>query len=259
MHFNDFWPFWGALLPTFLGALLAAELGYRLGAYRARRGATARSGAGTMVGSLFALLAFMLAFTFGLAASRFDTRRALIVEEANVIGTAFLRTDLISTPWRDEIREQLREYVAVRLEATRISSSESINAGIIRSEEIHKLIWARAIEAHESVPAVTNGLVLQAINDLIDVHTDRVASALYSKLSATIWVCLLLLAAAGMMATGYQAGSSGPRPSLVTLLLILAFSIVIMLIADLDNYEGGWLQSSHAPLEDVGRMMQSVP
>ena len=89
-------------MPTFAGAVLAVELGYRLGA-------------GTMVGSLFGLLAFMLTFTFGLAASRFDARRQLVVEEANAVTTAFLRADLLPTPWAERLREHLRDYVKLRL------------------------------------------------------------------------------------------------------------------------------------------------
>ena len=82
MNLIDLWPVLNVLVPTFAGALLAAELGYRLGAFRRAGGATGvPSGAGTMVGSLFALTAFMLAFTFGSAASRFDARRQLVVEE----------------------------------------------------------------------------------------------------------------------------------------------------------------------------------
>ena len=85
MNLTDLWPVWRVLVPTFAGAVLVIELGYRLGA-------------GTMVGSLFALLAFMLAFTFGMATSRFDARRQLVVEEANAVTTAFLRADLLPTP-----------------------------------------------------------------------------------------------------------------------------------------------------------------
>ena len=99
MNLTDLWPVWRVLVPTFAGAVLAVELGYRLGASRRARATTGvGSGAGTMVGSLFGLLAFMLAFTFGMATSRFDARRQLVVEEANAVTTAFLRADLLPTP-----------------------------------------------------------------------------------------------------------------------------------------------------------------
>ena len=61
-----------------------------------------------------------------------------------------------------------------------------------------------------------------------------------------------------MLAAGYQAGLSGPRPSLVTFLLMFAFSTVIMLIADLDSYQGGWLEANQGALRDAARAMQSA-
>ena len=120
MNLTDLWPVWRVLAPTFAGALLAAELGYRLGAFRRGRAATGvPSGAGTMVGSLFALLAFMLAFTFGLAASRFDARRQLIVEEANAVSTAFLRADLLPPPGAERLREMSRALLKLARAAAR--------------------------------------------------------------------------------------------------------------------------------------------
>ena len=259
MNLIDLWLVLNVLVPTFAGALLAAELGYRLGAFRRAGGATGvPSGAGTIVGSLFALTAFMLAFTFGSAASRFGARRQLVVEEANAVSTAFLRADLLRPPWAERLRDHLRDYVELRLEAVRTSTPEMLAAGIRRSEDLHGLMWSQAMEAIESRPAPTNALVLQALNDVIDIHTDRVAAALYSQMPVTIWVSLLLVAAAGMLAVGCQAGLSGPRPSLVTFLLMFAFSTVIMLIADLDHFQGGWLETSQDALQDAERVMQSA-
>ena len=211
-----------------------------------------------MVGSLIALLAFMLAFTFGLAASRFDARRQLIVEEANAVSTAFLRADLLPPPGAERLRDGLRNYVELRLEGVRANTPETLAAAIRRSEELHGLMWSQAMEAIESRPAPTNALVLQALNEVFDLHTNRVAGALYSQIPRTIWVSLLLVAAAGMLAAGYQAGLSGPRPSLVTFLLMFAFSTVIMLIADLDSYQGGWLEANQGALRDAARAMQSA-
>ena len=210
-------------MPAFVGAFVAAELGYRLGTFRrAGEGTGVPSSAGTMVGSLFALLAFMLAFTFGLAASRFDTCRELIVEEANAVTTTFLRADLLPSPWAERLRAHLRDYVELRLEGVRTPTPETIAASIRRSEELHRLMWAQAMEATEARPAPTNALVLQALNEVFDVHSKRISGAFYSQIPPTIWVSLLFVAGAGMLAVGYQAGLSGPRPSLMTFLLMFS-------------------------------------
>ena len=174
------------------------------------------------------------------------------------MSTAFLRADLLPPPWAERLRNHLRDYVELRVEVVRTPTPETVAAGIRRSEELHGLMWSQAVEAIQSRPTPTNALVLQALNEVIDLHTDRVTAALYSKMPVTIWVSLLLVAAAGMLAVGYQAGLSGPRPSLVAFLLMFAFSTVIMLIADLDRFQGGWLETNQEALRDAARTMQSL-
>ena len=114
----DVIPLWAffALATTF--AMLALDGGYRLGRWRHARVAEEKDApVGAMVGAVLALLAFMLAFTFGLAASRFDARRQVALEESNAIGTTYLRTSLLPEPQRSETAKLLREYVDVRLRA----------------------------------------------------------------------------------------------------------------------------------------------
>src|SRR4026207_1784346 len=115
----DVLPLWGVFFAVLVLVLAAIEGGYRLGNYRHRQsGGEKEAPVGAMVGATLGLLAFMLAFTFGMAASRFDTRKQLVLDEANAIGTTYLRTAMLPER-RDEIRALLRSYVDARLEAVR--------------------------------------------------------------------------------------------------------------------------------------------
>ena len=138
MHYAgplDLLPIWGVFLATMAVVLLAVEGGFRLGQYRRRRSEQEdRPPVGEMVAATLALLAFMLAFTFGLAASRFDVRRGLVIDEANAIGTTYLRAGLLPEPHRSDVRSLLREYVDVRLEAVQPGK---LSRSIGRSEELH--------------------------------------------------------------------------------------------------------------------------
>src|SRR4051794_7362445 len=108
----DFLPVGGVFLATVAVVLLSIEGGHRPGTYRRRRSEQEdRPPVGEMVAATLAVLAFLLAFTFGLAASRFDVRRGQVVEEANAIGTAYLCADLLPEPHRPEVRTLLRAYV----------------------------------------------------------------------------------------------------------------------------------------------------
>src|SRR3569832_2062566 len=105
----DFMPLWLLLVTTIVFVCLAVEAGYRLGKYRRAHSPEKDAPVGAMVAAMLGLLAFMLAFTFGLAASRFDERRHTILNDANAIGTTYLRAGLLPEPHRAEIRALLRE------------------------------------------------------------------------------------------------------------------------------------------------------
>jgi hypothetical protein len=144
----DALPLWALFISILLVVLLSVECGYRLGKYRrGRQEQEKEAPVGTVVGATLGLLAFILAFTFGLAAARFDTRRQVLLDEANAIGTTYLRAGML--PERgEEVRRLLRDYVSARLEAVR---SGNIAEGIRRSENIQQRVWTEARTSHRKI------------------------------------------------------------------------------------------------------------
>src|SRR5205807_3683427 len=131
----------GVFIAILFVVLISVECGYRLGKYRrSRHEQEKQAPVGTMVGATLGLLAFILAFTFGLAATRFDTRRQVLLDEANAIGTTYLRAGMLPEQG-EQIRGLLRDYVDARLDAVR---SGNVAKGIRRSENIQKQVWAEA-------------------------------------------------------------------------------------------------------------------
>src|SRR4026209_443824 len=97
-------------------SFVAYEIGFQVGHwYQARTPGVQEGPTGVLVGSILALLAFLLAITMGMASDRFDTRRGLVLEEANAIGTTYLRAGYLPAPYGDESRKLLREYVPLRI------------------------------------------------------------------------------------------------------------------------------------------------
>src|SRR5215510_11016792 len=137
----DALPLWALFISILVVVLLSVECGYRLGKYRRGRHEQEKEAPlGTMVGAILGLLAFILAFTFGLAAARFDTRRQVLLDEANAIGTTYLRAGML--PERGEqVRRLLRDYVNARLEAIQPGK---LAEGIRRSENIQQQVWTEA-------------------------------------------------------------------------------------------------------------------
>src|ERR1044072_1049930 len=137
----DALPLWALFIFILLIVLLSGEGGYSLRKHR-RSGHEEEKEAplGTMVGATLGLLAFILAFTFGLAASRFDNRRQLVLDEANAIGTTYLRAGMLPEHGQ-QFRDLLRAYVSSRLDALQPGK---LVEGIHRSEEIQQKVWTEA-------------------------------------------------------------------------------------------------------------------
>jgi hypothetical protein len=247
-------PMWGVFIAATVLVLGGMELGYRIGNWRRlSAGEEREASVGSMAGSILGLLAIMLAFTFNLAATRFDARRQAILHEANALGTTYLRTRLLPEPSRSEIAGLLRTYVDTRVKGV---EQHSIDETIVRSEALQEEIWSRAVVAAEANPSIMTGLFIQSLNEVIDLHAERVHAGVRSRMPVIIWLALAGVALLGMIATGYQAGLSASRRSPAAILLAIAFSGILVLIVDLDRPYGGMLRVSQAPLVDLQRSMQ---
>jgi hypothetical protein len=245
----DFLPLWALFAATVAIVLMAMEGGYRLGTYRRRRTEPEKEApVGAMVGALLGLLAFMLTFTFGLAASRFDARRIVLLDEANAIRTAYLRAELLADPHRSKVRDLLRDYVDARLDAVR---SGNVVQGIAKSTRLQGPLWAEAVAAAEKDPRSTTRLFIQSLNEAIELHEKRNLFGLRSRVPGPIWMTLCFQVVLAFATMGYHAGLSGSRRSLAVLALALAFSGVILLIADLDRPHEGVARVSQQAMVDL--------
>jgi hypothetical protein len=251
----DVVPTWLLFVAVCVFTGLALEGGYRFGRWRHACSAEEKeTPVGAMVGSILALFAFLLAFTFGMAGSRFEARRDTVLEEANAIGTTYLRTRLLPEPQRGASAKLLREYVDVRVRGVQDGKPRE---AITRSEELQESLWAEAVRAAESHPGPITGLYIQSLNEMIDVHTKRVQAGLRSRIPVSIWAGLFALALLGMASVGYQAGLSATRRSPAMLGLVLAFAGVLYLIADLDRSNEGLLKVGQHAMIDLQRSMNA--
>jgi hypothetical protein len=253
----DALPLWGifVLCSAILGA--AIELGYRTGrSHHVRYPDDRDPTAGGVVASILGLVALVLGFTFSFAAARFEARRQSMLEEANAIGTTYLRARLLPDPQRQAIAALLREYVAVRIRSVEPGQLES---SVARSEQIHEALWRETEKGVRAEPdSIIQGVFVQSLNSLIDLHATRMMVALRSRIPIVIWAGLILLATLGMAFVGYSAGLSTTRRSPILFGLVFCFSVVILLIADLDRGQEGWLRVSQQALIDTQRSMQET-
>jgi len=248
----DPFPLWTLLPITIAIALVSVELGFRAALYRKQRSAEPEAPSAGMVGATLGLLAFMLAFTFGLAGTRFEARRQLVQTEANAISTTYLRADLLPEPMHTDTQALLKEYVDTRLAGT---NPAKLAESISKSEEIHRRLWAQAVLAIQKEKSVVTSLFSQSVNQLFELHSQRITAGVRSRIPAAIWIGLYLVLILAMAAVGYQEGMASKRRSIAVITVVCGFSIVMFLIADLDRPGQGLLQTSQEAMTDVRRTM----
>jgi hypothetical protein len=253
----DILPLWLFFVVSTALGLLAMEGGFRLGKNSQSLLPMEKEGpVGAMVGSMLGLLAIILAFTFNLGASRFDTRRLAVLEEANAIGTTYLRARLLPEPNQSIICNLLKEYVNVRI---RMVQDGTIPDGLKTTALLHEKLWQQVIiVTNNSSSPFMAGLFMQSLNQVIDMHGKRVFVGLHNRIPFTIWMALIVLELIGMVGMGYQAGLSATRRSPMMLLLAIAFSSILFLIVDLDRSQEGFLRVSQQALVDLQQLFQGT-
>jgi hypothetical protein len=244
-------PLWSVYVLTVALVLISVVGGYLLGRYvNQRRKSKKEEPIGAIVGALLGLLAFLLAFTFGMTASRFESRKQLLLDEVNAIGTAFLRADFLSDHQRTETKCLLKQYVDIRLEVGK--DPAKLFQAMKDSEALHAQLWTQVVSLSKKAgDKILLGLFIQSLNEVIDFHTKRVTVGIIYRIPASIWLALYFVAILAMVAVGYHFGLTGGGSFLVSLLLSFAFSTVILLIADLDRTQEGFLKINQQPMAEL--------
>jgi hypothetical protein len=246
----DSLPIWLVFLLTVVMIFLSVEIGYRVGIVRVRRSEKEREAPiDSMVGSTLGLLAFMMAFTFGMAASRYDARKQFVVDEANAIRTADLRAQLLAEPQRSAMRALLLEYVDVRLRG--VQNPSELSDSIKRSEQIHQILWSKIAAMGSEVAPPDRAALAAALIEVINMNTRRLNAVANNRIFGAVWVVLYSLAVLAMTMLGYRAGISGRRSTLAIIVLALAFAAVLVLINDLDRPQQALVNVSQQTMIDL--------
>lgn len=249
----DFLPLWAVYVLSVVSLLLASEAGYHLSKIMQRyRPDRAESSVGALNGATLALLAFLMAFVTSIAVNNFTARRQAVVAEANAIGTTYLRAGYLPDPYGPESRQLLREYVDQRLEAVDVTKTAQ---AIARSEAIHTELWTRAETLAKEGSSPTLALYIASLNEVIDLHTDRINVALVSRLPWAIVLGLFLMAILALGQVGLHAGYADRRNPVALLAFVLTLSVVFLLIVDLSRGQEGLLRVSNQALIDLQRQL----
>jgi hypothetical protein len=236
---------WWVASLLFVGMLVMLDLGRRFGERQQRRhGKDYAAGLGSVEGALFGLLGLLVAFTFSGAASRFDDRRALIVEEANDIGTAYLRIDLLPVEAQPAVRQKFREYADARIAAyASLPDIERALEHLARANELQAEIWRLAVPAAAQAPPGTSAsvLMLNALNAMFDITNTRTwATQMHPPV--VVFLMLATLALGCALIAGHGMSAAPTRNWLYMVSFALLLSSTVFVIIDLEYPRLGLFQ-----------------
>ncbi len=237
----------GLLFPA---TLIAMEVGRRLGLRRfVQDPEGARAGVGAVEGAVFALFGLLIAFTFSSAASRYETRRDLIVQHTNAIGTAWLRLDLLPAEFQSPLRKDFRLYVDAIIKVHRQAGDREAVDQIMAylgklQDEIWKLAEPAASRDGRSQVAI---LVLPALNEMFDLTASRYAVSRFHVSLVILWFLIFLSLLASLL-VGYAMAAAKHRNWLHIILFALLISLTLYIIFDFEYPRHGLIRLNQADL-----------
>lgn len=254
------WPVIALALGVLLAMLACLEAGYRLGRRAARRRPEwAHEGISALEAAVFGLLGLLLALSFAGGLSRLDARRQLIVAEANAIGTAYLRVDLLPTGDQPGMRRLFAAYLDSRLRAyDELPDLEAFDKALVVAKELQSRIWSAAVTGGRGDPSQNAvRILLPAINEMIDVTTARTV-ALHTHLPSLVFALMIFVALLSGLLGGYAMAKRRSRSWPHMLLFSLILTATIYIVIDLDYPSLGLirLESAEQVLTELRRSIR---
>jgi hypothetical protein len=246
-----------------LAILAALVLAHELSAAAGRRWSSARGpddSKGYLVSAALGLLALMLAFSYSAAQSRFDLRQSMVAQEAVTMGTAYLRTQLTSRPWRDELGARLLDYGEVRVSFFRAAEDpERLTANYKASQKAQQALWTLVDNEIRANPTSTvNITLIQGLNEMFDAADLRLAA---QELRIPIAVLRMLgfFSLAVACVVGFAGAGGGSRRHLAVSAVVLVLNtLAYTMILDLDRPGSGTVLIDQRPMErTIASMRQS--
>jgi len=231
------------------------EAAWRARVAEAADAATRQEGDSFAMSSVLGLLALLIGFTFSLALNRYDSRRELVVKEANALGTTWLRTDLLAPDDRAHMQDVLRRYVDARVSFGEARTASEELQRYHQTELLQNELWSgmtAAVAGFRDTPRAS--LVIGTTNDSIDLAAERLATR-QAHIPVRILRMLLLFAVLAAGLAGYERAHQ-PK---ATALLLLLFALAVGLVVDLDQPSTGVTNVPQEPMLDLQRSMRRTP
>jgi hypothetical protein len=249
----DAWPLWAVGVVLIVIFFVASEIGFiGFGLFKRRQQKNDASDEVQVLSTALVLLALLLGFTFSMALNRYESRRIQVVQEANDIGTAWLRASLFDNDAARALQARLKDYARTRVARADDGDNEGayvdlkLEGGKLRTE-----IWAltAAATAPERTTPQAASLVA-AVNAVLDTATRREAE-IEERIPAQVLGLLLVYSTVSAALLGYVFGAYGAPHRITGLVLFTLLALTITLILDLDRAQGGGVRVDQQAIVDL--------
>ena len=213
---------------------------------------------GTFAGTVLGLLGLLLAFSFGMASARYDSRKVVLLKEVNAIGTAWLRADFLEPAAQQQMKTLMRAYVDQRVAGDNARHDPAAEARAFEQAAALQLqMWklAAANDAYLEPKAIRLSMLASALNDMIDVSADRKEARQNRVPELVLWMLLVTAALSGALG-GYAFGAAGHRSLLATLGFAVMVSMVVFTILDLDRPRRGLIQVDYSGMTELRQSLR---
>ncbi|MBC8210415.1 MAG: hypothetical protein H8E21_05055 [Gammaproteobacteria bacterium] len=241
-------------LGLFILIIIFNEFGFRIGRFvQHQTSDELMSLTGSVQASILGLLALLLGFTFSMSMQRFDNRSLALIDEANAIGTAIFRVELLNEQFQQPTNNLLKKYIDLRIAIgkTDLTRQQERNAFNQQIAQLQRELWAIAIEAANVDPRpVTTGAFINSLNAVFDAQGKRNA-LLHMHVPEVVLILLFIVFIASVGIIGYSSGLGGKRMALPTVLVAFLISMIVFIIIDLDRPKRGLVQVNQAVMQDL--------
>lgn len=192
------------------------------------------------------LLSLLLAFTLAMVLTRYDSRKQLIVDEANAIGTTRSRAQMLAEPSRSEILVLLQKYLEARMRFSDAGlDQEKLKVSFSQANALLEEMWQKSVAVAQQSPTPITSIFLQSLNETTDLSEKRLA-ALENRVPIVLWLVLIFMSTLTCLLVGCSFRRS---TFLVIFVWPLMISIVLALSADLDSPRTGLIQIGQQSIE----------
>ena len=221
-------------LLAFFGLWLAAWLG-ALAGQRSKLAEDERTDYGVVIAATLTLLGLIVGFSFSMATGRYDQRKNLEEEEANAIGTEYVRADFLPAAEAARVKALLKQYTDLRVEFYTTQNMEDYEQIVQATEKMQDALWTTVSGPVNAEPTPVHALVASGMNDVLNSQ-GYTQAAWWNRIPLGAWLLMFGIALFCNMLLGYGARRIYPR---LLMVLPLVVAVSFFLIADIDSPRGG--------------------